>query len=106
MNLSQNDTLRDLITGRIKLVFEKQAPLIKDAGERGMVIDTTRLSKYLKAKSGGLTDDQVLWIATRLGIQVHLNFGTPVIKGDKLEYKILKYDEAKCLQRLKKIFGR
>lgn len=106
MNLSQNERLRDKIKERVDQIFTKQSKLIEDASERGMTIDATRLSKYFKGKSGGLTDDQVLWVATRVGIQIHINFGTPIISGDKLRYEIEKYDELKALNRLKKIFGR
>lgn len=107
MNLSQDKTLRDKIQKRVDEIFSKNSALIADAEERGVRIDPTRLSKYFKGKSGGLTDDQVLWVATRVGIQIHINFGTPIITRDyKLKYEIEKYDELKCLQRLKKIFGK
>jgi hypothetical protein len=106
MNLSQNEFLRNKIEERTKEIFGKHAKLIADAAERGMIIDPTRLSKYFKMKSGGLTDEQVLWIATRVGIQIHMNFGTPIISDNKLKYEILKYDELAALKRLKKIFGR
>lgn len=105
MNLSNNEFLREKIAERVKVVFEKNVALINDAAERGMTIDPTRLSKYFKGKTGGLTDEQVLWVATRVGIQIHINFGTPVISNNKLKYEILKYDELSCIKRLKKIFG-
>jgi len=105
MNLSQNKFLRDTIKERVDKIFIKQSKLIEDCIERGMVIDPTRLSKYFKGKSGGLTDDQILWVATRVGIQVHINFGTPVIDGNKLKYEIKAYNELEALRRLKKIFN-
>lgn len=106
MNLAQNDKLRENISKRVGEIFETRANLIKDAGERGMPIDATRLSKYFKGKSGGLTDEQVLWVATRVGIEIHLNFGTPVVENGKLKFQIESYDELMVLKRLKKIFGR
>ena len=107
MNLSQNKVLKDKIKERVEEIFDKNSALILDAEERGVKIDPTRLSKYFKGKSGGLTDDQILWVATRVGIQIHLNLGTPIISKDyKLKYEILPYNELESLRRIKKIFGK
>ena len=104
MNLAKNDFLREWIVNRIKEVFVYNNHLISDANERGMKISKSRLSKYLHGHIGGITEDQILWVATRLGIFVNIDFGKPILKGGKLSYKITKYDEAECLVRLKKIF--
>lgn len=105
MNLAHNEFLREKINERIKEVFGKQSALIKDAEERGMILSKSRLSKYLTGQSGGIVEDQILWVATRLGIFVNIGFGEPVLKEGKLKYEISKYNEAECLRRLKKIFS-
>lgn len=104
MNLAHDDRLRELISKRMTEVFGTQASLIRDAGERKMVLSKTRLSKYFGNKEGGICDEQVLWIATRLGIFIHINFGNPVLKNGKLFYEVPKYDELASLQRIKQIF--
>lgn len=104
MNLSENSFLREKINERLKIVFHTQAGLIKDAEERGMPLYKSRLSKYLGGQKGGLLEDQILWVATRLGIFVNVNFGKPVLKDGKLSYVIPDYDESLCLKEIKKIF--
>lgn len=111
MNLANHEPLRELINARMEEVFGsvgkeygKQKAFINDAAERGMKISTSRLSKYLKGNEGGITEDQIVWSATRLGIFINLNLGEPALKEGKLIYEVKKYDELKCLTRLRKIF--
>ena len=114
MNLTHDDRLRELISQRMGEVFGdnkrnnptngKQKHLIKDAAERGMVLATPRLSKYLKGELGGITEDQLLWIATRLGIFINVGYGKPVLNEGRLSYEVTPYSEIECLNRLKIIF--
>jgi hypothetical protein len=104
VNLTKNTFLRTEILKRIKELDYSYSDLIKDAAERGMDIKPERLSKYVKAKSGGITEEQLLWIATRLGIFINLNFGKPVFEGGKLLYKITPYSEIECLRKLQQVF--
>jgi hypothetical protein len=106
MNLTKNNTLREEILKRIKELDCSYAFIINDAKERGMDIAPERLSKYIKSKSGGITEDQLVWVATRLGIFINLNFGKLVFDEGKALFKITPYSELECLQRLNKIFPR
>lgn len=104
MNLTKNTTLRTEILKRIKELEYTYSFIIKDAAERGMDIKPERLSKYVKGKSGGITEEQLLWIATRLGIFINVNLGTPVFEDGKLLYKIMPYNELNCLKAINRIF--
>lgn len=104
MNLAHNEFLRKEIKKRVEKVFGKPASLIKDANERGMNIDAARISKYFRNKSGGLTEEQILWVATRLGIEIHINFGKPIVKENKVVFELKPYDELESIRRLNKIF--
>ena len=114
MTLSHDNELRAMIDKRMGEVFGKnernnpvngkQKYLIKDANERGMKITSSRLSKYLKGESGGITEEQILWVATRLGVFINVGYGKPVIINGKLSYEITPYSEDECINRLKIIF--
>lgn len=106
MNLAENDFLRGWIVKRIKEVFGSNNSLIRDAEERKMPLTKSRLSKYLNNREGGLSEDQILWIATRLGIYINIGFGKAVFNKGKLKYEITPYNELESLQRLKKIFNK
>ena len=114
MNLAHNKLLRELIDKRMGEVFGKPArnnpingnrnAFVKDAAERGMPISTSRLAKYLHGTPGGLTEEQILWTATRLGIFIHINLGTPVFADGVLKYEILPYEESVAIKELNRIF--
>lgn len=104
MNLVKNTFLRTEILKRFEELDYTQRFIINDASERGMDIKPERLSKYLKGKPGGITEEQLVWLSTRLGIYVNINFGKAVFENGKLMYKVSRYDEAETLKMLNRIF--
>ncbi len=106
MNLVNHLKLREEVLERMNKLDFTASFLCTDAAERGMVIKPDRFSKYVKGKKGGLTDEQLLWVATRLGIYVNIHLGKPKIVKDKIEWIISPYQEQECLNRLKIIFGK
>lgn len=105
MNLVNDLQLKEEILKRIKELDFSYSEIVKDADERGMKIDPARLSKWVKGKKGGLTEEQLLWISTRLGIFITLGIGDPIVNAEgKLVFKVGKYDELKAIQRLNKLF--
>ena len=88
MNLTKNTILREAIIGRLKELGMSYSELLKDAAERGMKIAPARMSKYVKNKYGGMTEEQLLWVATRLGIYINLNLGKITMEGGKPTFKI------------------
>jgi len=104
MNLAHDNQLRQMINERIEKVFTYQRRLIEDAAERKMIISKSRLSKYLKGNSGGITEEQILWVATRLGVFINVGYGKPVLNNGKLSYELTPYSELESIRRLKKIF--
>jgi len=105
MNLTKNNTLRQAIIDRIKELNMSYAELLKDAAERGMKIAPARISKYVKNKYGGMTEEQVLWVATRLGIYINLNLGKLTVDGGVPKFKITPYNEQEALKTLNRIFA-
>jgi hypothetical protein len=105
MNLVNNKSLRTEILKRIKELEYSYSFLINDAAERKMTIKPERLSKWVNGKSGGITEEQLLWLATRVGIYINLNFGKLVQdKEGKFTYKITPYNELEALTALNRIF--
>lgn len=105
MNLAADEELRAEITKRIFELGFKQSFLVNDASERGYKLDKHRLSKYLKGK-GGLTEEQVLWLAVRLGIDVVYGIGKPVISGGILSFKVAPYNEEMAIKKLNFVFSK
>ena len=104
MKLTDNAALRENILKRLKELDWKDSFLINDAKERGMIIEAARWSKYKKNKSGQITDETLLWIATRLGINISVRIGDPVVKDGKVTCEIGRYNELNILRRLKVVF--
>jgi hypothetical protein len=109
MNLNQNPTLRNLLEQRWKELSLKPHHVIDDANERepSLKFERSRFSKWEHGSKGSLTDAQVVWLATRYGIYININFGQPSLneKGG-LQWTIPPYDELSCLQALKRIFSK
>lgn len=103
MKLVSDEYLRSLIFNRLKELEWKDGDLFRDAEQRGMTIDPARWSKYKKNKSGQITDEVLIWIATRLGIDISLRYGKPVVKDNKIVWEVQKYDENECLKKLELI---
>lgn len=104
MKLVENQYLREQILSRMKELNWKDSDLLRDAAERGMKIDAPRWTKYKKNQTGQITDDVLLWVATRLGIDINLRFGRPVLIGSEIKWTIQPYDEVEALRRLNEMF--
>lgn len=79
----------------------KNADIIHDAEERGMILTKSQMSNYVN-KNIGLTQTQVLWLSIRYFIPVQVQIGSPEINGDKIQYTIPKYDELQAIKNLNK----
>lgn len=88
--------------GELKL---KPATIIKDAKDRGMKIESASLSKYLLHGNckGSLSEEAIVWICTRYGIDLKLVVGTIKVTG-KMESLLPPYNEKKALEKLKLFF--
>jgi len=106
MRLVEDENLRKEVLKRLSEMQWRDADLIRDAEERGCKISASCWTKYKKNKSGQITDDVLFWICVRIGINVVLRFGEPVISGNKITWVIPKYDEIEALKRLKLIYGK
>jgi hypothetical protein len=106
MNIVTHPKLKEELFKRWKDLGIKVADVIKDAEERGMKISSPRMSRYKTGTSKeAISPRQLLWLSIRWGIPVSINIGNPVIEKGTVVYKVLPYDEAKCLAMLKRTFG-
>lgn len=76
-----------------------------DANNRGMKISISTLSKYFgNSISTNLSDDGIVWLATRYGISISLSIGIPTVIDNAISFEVMPYDEKECLKALKKVF--
>lgn len=113
MNLSENPKLKKLLLSRWTELSLKPAQIMDDAMERApnMHFARSNFSRWKNEtlgksgnKSGWFTDVQIIWLCTRWGIDINLNFGKPFL-NDKggLEWKVQPYNELVCIQNLKNL---
>lgn len=105
--------LKEAIHNRLKELYPsnaisgfKQSAVIKDAEERGFVISSSSLSRYIKGESqnSSLSESQILWLGIRYGIPIRLVVGNPLIIDGKIDYTIPPLNEVSALKLLKLIF--
>lgn len=78
------------------------ADIIRDAGERGMVLTKSQLSNYRNAGTS-LTQKQVMWLCFRFFIPVKVQIGNIVIgEGNVINYEIPPYNELEAIKTLNK----
>lgn len=90
-----HDRLKELYPSNAESGF-KNSSVIKDAKERGFKIDAGQISRYFNGKpdqQNKLSENQVIWLAIRYGINIQLVVNSP------------KFNEAEALIKLKQIFG-
>jgi len=111
MNIAQNPKVRKLLNDRWKELSLKPSHIMDDAMERepNMKFSRSVFSRWkhetLNAKGqkvSWLTDNQMIWLCTRWGIEINLNFGTPYInKIGGLAWRVLPYNELDCIKNIK-----
>jgi hypothetical protein len=105
MNLVQNPEIKRLLLDRWKELDIRVSDVIKDAEERGMKLCPVRMSRYKTGNhKAGISESQLIWLATRYGIFITFNIGEPMIVDGKLKYDVKPYNELRCLLMLNKIF--
>ena len=109
MNLVAHPQIHEELHKRWNELGLKPAAIMRDAQERGMNIDGPRLSVYknmLKTgkTNGGLTFEQLTFLCIRYGVFININIGTLKIVDGKPFYEVEKFDELKCLKKLKLAF--
>ena len=110
--IKSNLKLRMIIADRIKEVFKSQHEVSRDAKNRGFLLPVDMLNRYLKHGNtiGSLCEEQIVWLATRLGIPITVGVGNPTLKdGRKKDTKVIvfevpPYSEEEALNRLKTLF--
>lgn len=107
MNIANNPTIKKHLLKRWEELAMKPGKIMDDAEQRepSMHFSRSTFSRWSKGVKGGFSDKQILWLCTRWGIAININFGVPSLTVDnRLQWTIPPYDELACLQRLKVIF--
>ena len=97
--------LKELYPTNVGYGFKNSA-VVTDALERGVKIEAGQLSRYFgKGKKNILSEDQIIWLSFRYGINIQLAIGVPIVKDGKVYYEVSKFNEARALQTLKLLYG-
>ena len=114
MNIVTNPHIKKELFDRWQKLGIRTSDVIRDANERNMNINASRMSRYKSGKSKeAITQYQLLWLCVRWGIPVTITIGRPMVinengetvPGAKVKYVIPPYNELDCLNRLKLVFG-
>lgn len=105
--VKDSKTIYKFLIQRVKELGLRPTDIIKDAEALGVKIESASLSKYLKHGNikGALSEELIIWLSIRYGIDVYLMVGTPKIEDGKLKIDLPEYNEKKALAKLKVIFG-
>lgn len=111
--VKDSDRLKEELLKRLKELYPtnvgygfKNSAVVKDASERGVKIEAGQLSRYFgKGKKNVLSEEQLIWLSFRFGINIQLAIGVPAIKDGKVHFEVPAFNEAKSLQILKLIYG-
>ncbi len=100
--------IRKLLVNRFEELKLRSTTITEDANKRGMKFTMAMLSKYLNHDNpeGGLSDDGILWLCFRYGINVHLLVGFPVVdkKTGDISLDVTPRDENWSLKKLNEFF--
>lgn len=104
--IKDSKQIHSFLLQRMSELKLKAADIVKDAEERGFKVDSSSLSRYLKSGNvkGSLSEEAIIWLCIRYGIDLMLLAGTPKIVEGKLRIELPKYNEAVALAKLKVIF--
>lgn len=104
--LKRSKLLKKQLLKRINELNLTWTDIAVDAQARGMKISVSTLSKYFNDSiATNLSDDGILWVSLRYGIDVSVFIGQPVADRDyTIGYHIPPYNEKKCLKAIKKAF--
>lgn len=112
--VKDSDRLKEELLKRLKELYPtnvgygfKNSAVVKDASERGIKIEAGQLSRYFgKGKKNVLSEEQLIYLSFRYGINIQLAIGVPVIKDGKVYFEVPAFNEAKALQTLKLLYGK
>lgn len=105
--VKQSSRIRELLTERVKVLGLSHTQIAEEAQKFGMKnINHSSLSRYFNnIPVNALSEESIIFLCWRYGIQVMLMVGKPVLKGNKLGFEVPPYDEKACLANTKKLFG-
>lgn len=104
--IKSSKTIKELLKKRFDELKLRSTDIVDDANKRGMKFTFAMLSRYLNHdnSTGGLSDDGILWLCFRYGINVHLLIGTPVLKDGKIQLDTTPKDEEWSLKKINSFF--
>ncbi len=103
--VKESKRIREVLMQRFDELKLIPRVIVADARKRGMGFTEASLSRYLKHGNeikGTLSEENIIWLTIRYGIEVKLYVGKPSFDGKSINFKVMPYNEEKCLADLKK----
>lgn len=99
--------IRELLRNRFEELELSNTKIVEDANDKGMVFTNAMLSRYMKKGNvpGSLTEENIIWLCYRYGIEIKLLVGSPKIVENRISLVIPPYNEEKCLEIINKLFN-
>lgn len=97
--------IRKLLKMRFEELGVNYSRVVEDANMREMKFTNSSLSRFMKSGNvnGSLTEENIIWLCFRWGIEIQLLVGTPKVANGKVELTLPPYNEEKCLLILEKL---
>lgn len=104
--VKQSSLIKKVLKQRIDELGLTYAQIIMESERFGIdTIKPENLSRYFKGGKGGLTQENIVYLSYRYGIDIQLIVGNPVaLKDGKIQCSIPKYNEKDCIAKVKSIF--
>ena len=105
--VKQSSTIKGLLKDRVELLGLSYTQIKNEADRFGQSnVTVATLSRYFHdIAKNSLSQESIIFLCCRWGIDIALLVGTPRIVDGKIKTFIPPYDEGKCLAKTKKLFG-
>ena len=104
--VKDSERIRKLLKERFDDQRLRAKDIVVDANEKGLNINESSLSRYLNHGNtrSSISEEAIIWLCFRYGIQITLLIGKPVLKEKRLVLELPRYNEEECLTKLKQVF--
>lgn len=104
--IKDSERIRKILKERFDDLALTARSIVEDANEKGLKINESSISRYLNHGNtkSSISEEAIIWLCFRWGIQITLLVGKPVLKDKRLLLEVPKYNETECLTKLKKLF--
>lgn len=104
--IKDSSKIRKLLKERFDDLHLTSREIVNDAKEKGQSFTESSLSKYMKHGNSrnSLSEEAIIWLSVRYGVEIRLVVGKLTLVNGKLTVIDTKYNEKKCIEKLKQLF--